>query len=136
MKIKYLLLFLLLLFAAFGKVLAFNYKLTAVYIFNIVKNKTFPTTKTSATIGVFFGNSPVETELKFLLTKTGTSLVLKCVKLAEKTNAVTPIIAVSADAKNSVTTKCKEIGINDYISKPFDSERLKEKIIQLAGENI
>jgi hypothetical protein len=75
MKIKYLLLFVLLFLAAFGKAQAFNYKVTAVYIFNIVKNTTFPTTKTSITIGVFFGNSPFDTELKFSFTKTGTSHV-------------------------------------------------------------
>jgi PAS domain S-box-containing protein len=57
-------------------------------------------------------------------------------KLTDITNAGIPIIAVSADVTNSVINKCKEIGINDYISKPFDSEILKEKIIQLTRENL
>lgn len=42
-----------------------------------------------------------------------------------------PIIALSAVVTDSVTEICKAIGINKYISKPFDSEELYSVIIDL-----
>ena len=39
-----------------------------------------------------------------------------------------PIVAVSADVTKDVQAKCKEVGMNDYISKPFDANQLIEKI--------
>ena len=51
--------------------------------------------------------------------------------LGDEEKSKIPIIAVSADVTNSVITKCKNIGINDYISKPFDSKGLKYKILNL-----
>ncbi len=42
-----------------------------------------------------------------------------------------PIIAVTADVTNSVIERCKDIGMNDYISKPFDAMDLKTKIWNL-----
>ena len=44
-----------------------------------------------------------------------------------------PIIALTADVTNSVITKCKEAGMNDYISKPFDGNELKNKILTLIN---
>ena len=42
-----------------------------------------------------------------------------------------PIIAVTADVTNSVIERCKDIGMNDYIYKPFDAMDLKTKIWNL-----
>ena len=57
------------------------------------------------------------------------SIGIRALEDEEKSNI--PIIAVSADVTNSVKTKCKNVGINDYISKPFDSKELKYKILNL-----
>ncbi len=46
-----------------------------------------------------------------------------------------PIIALTADVTLSVIQKCKEFGINDYISKPFDENDLYMKIIHLIEQN-
>jgi CheY-like chemotaxis protein len=43
-----------------------------------------------------------------------------------------PIIAITADVTSSVKEKCFEIGINAYISKPFDAKKLNEKIVELT----
>jgi PAS domain S-box-containing protein len=39
-----------------------------------------------------------------------------------------PIIALSADVTQNVIEKCKEIGMNNYLSKPFDVNQLREMI--------
>ena len=98
MKIKYLLLFFITLISLIGRSQTFNYKENAVYIFNIVKNTTFPTSKTAITIGVF-GNSPIEAELKTLLAKKGTTYVLKHITLKELKN-VDVIILANSSSKN------------------------------------
>jgi hypothetical protein len=79
----------------FGRCQSFNYKENAVYIFNIVKNTTFTTAKSSITIGVL-GNSPIEAELKTLLAKKGTSYILKHITPTEVTNVDVIIVALSA----------------------------------------
>jgi len=42
-----------------------------------------------------------------------------------------PIFAVTADVTSDVQEKCKNVGMNDYISKPFKAEELIEKIMKL-----
>lgn len=39
-----------------------------------------------------------------------------------------PIIAVSADVSKDVKDKCKAVGMNDYISKPYDAKHLLDLI--------
>ena len=41
---------------------------------------------------------------------------------------VTPIISVSAESSMELHAKCREVGINDHISKPVDAEVMYEKI--------
>ena len=53
--------------------------------------------------------------------------------LEDSTKKSIPIIALTADVTNSVITKCKEIGMDDYMSKPFDSQELKSKIEKLIN---
>ncbi|MBL7749040.1 MAG: response regulator, partial [Chitinophagaceae bacterium] len=46
----------------------------------------------------------------------------------------TPIIAMTGHAMLGEKEKCIGIGMNDYISKPFKPEELKDKIIELTGK--
>ena len=41
-----------------------------------------------------------------------------------------PIIAMTADVMNDNRKECKEAGMNDFIGKPFDPEKLKTLILQ------
>jgi PAS domain S-box-containing protein len=43
-----------------------------------------------------------------------------------------PIIALTADVTTVDVTKCREVGMNDYIAKPVDERLLYSKIINLA----
>ena len=43
-------------------------------------------------------------------------------------NSNIPIIAVTADVTSNVQEKCVEAGMNDYISKPYNSVELVNKI--------
>jgi len=46
-----------------------------------------------------------------------------------------PIIALTADVTITDATKCKESGMDDYISKPIDEELLYGKIVALIRNN-
>ena len=50
-------------------------------------------------------------------------------KNREKSNV--PIIALTANASKQEADRCFEIGINDYLSKPFKPEDLHAKIMNL-----
>ena len=43
-----------------------------------------------------------------------------------------PIIALTADALSTESAKCAEVGMNDYISKPYKREDLYNKIFKLV----
>lgn len=45
----------------------------------------------------------------------------------------TPIIALTATATEEEVQRCLEIGMNDFLSKPFDPKELCEKILKLSG---
>lgn len=53
-------------------------------------------------------------------------------ELIRKINATIPIIAMTADAIVGVEEKCRNIGINHYISKPFDPNQFVEKVLQVV----
>jgi len=46
-----------------------------------------------------------------------------------------PIVAMTADALKGEADKCFEVGMNDYISKPFDPKDLYKKILYLTHRN-
>ncbi len=48
----------------------------------------------------------------------------------KKTGKAIPIIALTADAMKGTREKCLEVGMNEYISKPIDSEELKAVLAQ------
>ena len=43
-----------------------------------------------------------------------------------------PIIALTADVTTVDVAKCKEFGMDDYISKPIDEKLLYSKIVELV----
>ncbi len=59
--------------------------------------------------------------------------------MIKKVNDKIPVIAMTADAINGVAEECKEFGMVDYISKPFEPktfiDTIKRVLIYSAGEN-
>ena len=51
-------------------------------------------------------------------------------------NSEIPIIALTADVTTVDLTKCKSVGMNDYIAKPVDERLLYTKIISLLNDPI
>jgi len=47
-----------------------------------------------------------------------------------------PIIALTADVTTVDVTKCKEVGMNDYISKPVDERLLYSKLISIIKKPV
>jgi CheY-like chemotaxis protein len=52
--------------------------------------------------------------------------------IRSKMNSKIPIIALTADVTTVDLTKCKALGMNDYIAKPIDERLLYSKIIGLV----
>jgi len=52
--------------------------------------------------------------------------------IREKLNSAIPIIALTADVTTVDLTKCKMVGMNDYIAKPVDERLLYSKIVSLV----
>lgn len=52
--------------------------------------------------------------------------------IREKLKINTPILALSANVIKGIVEKCRDAGMQGYISKPFDSDDLYQKIVQHA----
>lgn len=63
----------------------------------------------------------------------GGKTALKNIKMSTHTKDI-PIIVVSGTADVLLIDDVKEMGITEYISKPFDSKELLEKIKNALGE--
>ena len=46
-----------------------------------------------------------------------------------------PIIALTADVTTMDVSKCKEFGMDSYISKPIEEKLLYNKIVELVKKN-
>jgi PAS domain S-box-containing protein len=51
-------------------------------------------------------------------------------------NSLVPIIALTADVTTADLTKCKAVGMNDYIAKPVDDRLLYSKIVGFIKKNM
>lgn len=56
-------------------------------------------------------------------------------KLHDRVKANVPIIALTAVTSDEKKQRCKDIGINDFLSKPFNEDDLLMKITSLVGIN-
>lgn len=57
-------------------------------------------------------------------------------KMADKTKANTTIIALTATVNDNIIERVLEVGMNDYLSKPFHPEHLFEKLQKLPRDVI
>lgn len=55
-------------------------------------------------------------------------------KMADKTKANTTIIALTATVNDNIIERVTQVGMNDYLSKPFHPEHLFEKLQKLSLE--
>ncbi|MGD9993937.1 MAG: ATP-binding protein [Salinivirgaceae bacterium] len=60
----------------------------------------------------------------------------KTIRKLPGSKSQTPIVAMTAHALKNEKDNCLTIGMNDYISKPFDPEDLFAKILQFANNKI
>ncbi|MBN7769080.1 PAS domain S-box protein [Marinobacter daepoensis] len=51
-------------------------------------------------------------------------------------NAQTPIIAVTANAEKSEIERCKRTGMNDFVSKPFNLQRLVQTVYHCLDNSV
>jgi PAS domain S-box-containing protein len=58
-----------------------------------------------------------------------------CKIIRQEMNLKIPIIALTANVLKGVISTCKEAGMNDYISKPFEPELLFHKIAKVLNLN-
>jgi len=55
--------------------------------------------------------------------------------IREKLNVTTPILALSANVLKGVAEKCTEVGMQGYISKPYEAEDLYKKIVSFVNKD-
>lgn len=79
----------------------------------------------------FFLNSQGELDLILMDLHMPVMNGLEATELIRKADKNIPIIAMTADAITGVEEKCKSVGINHYISKPFDPDQFVETIYQV-----
>jgi response regulator RpfG family c-di-GMP phosphodiesterase len=63
----------------------------------------------------------------------GIEMIKKMKSMPDKTNTDTPILAFTADITPETAKEILDCGINDYITKPVDENRLLNKIFELLS---
>jgi len=58
------------------------------------------------------------------------------IRLLQKRGKRTPIIALTANALSGERARCLEAGMDDYLSKPIDTEDLRKALERWAGETL
>lgn len=58
----------------------------------------------------------------------------RATSLIREKHITVPILALTANSNPMEAEKCRAAGMNDYISKPIESQKLKEKISKLVKE--
>ncbi|MGI0116042.1 PAS domain S-box protein [Zooshikella sp. RANM57] len=59
----------------------------------------------------------------------------KAIRYSKGPNAETPIIALTANAERNEIEKCLQLGMNDFVSKPFDVDNLLKAIKRCHSNN-
>lgn len=54
--------------------------------------------------------------------------------IRESGKSTLPIIALTAAVRQEDRVKCREAGLDDFLGKPIDPDRLKEKLTRWMGE--
>jgi len=60
----------------------------------------------------------------------------KAIRTLNTHGATVPIMAMTAHASSTELEKYKSVGMNDYMSKPFNQEDLKRTLLRLTGANL
>lgn len=63
----------------------------------------------------------------------GFETTAKIRRMEENSGHYTPIIALTADAMKVIKERCLAVGMNDYLSKPFEPEEIVHKIVRILN---
>jgi len=62
----------------------------------------------------------------------GYETTMKIRELSDKEKSTVPIIALTASVSNNLSDKIREAGMNDYLSKPYNSKELYSKLREIS----
>jgi CheY-like chemotaxis protein len=65
----------------------------------------------------------------------GFEATLRIRKMEDEQEGKVPIVALTANAMKGDRERCLEVGMNDYISKPFLKEQIEKMLFQYANKS-